>query len=123
MEQLKSFRNWVVTYPQDKVPLNPITMQKASTIDPYTWCDYATAEACVKFNRSLILGFVLTNTPYSAVDLDTYKTKDQRILDRHKAIYERLSSYSELSPHDGVDRKSTRLNSSHEFVSRMPSSA
>ena len=23
----------------------------------------------------------------------------------------------------GVDRKSTRLNSSHEFVSRMPSSA
>ena len=24
---------------------------------------------------------------------------------------------------DGLDRKSTRLNSSHEFVSRMPSSA
>ena len=40
--------------------------------------------------------------------------------------------YSELSPDnmivldlegDIVDRKSTRLNSSHEFVSRMPSSA
>ena len=28
--------------------------------------------------------------------------------------------YTELS---GIDRKSTRLNSSHEFVSRMPSSA
>ena len=25
--------------------------------------------------------------------------------------------------YNGVDRKSTRLNSSHEFVSRMPSSA
>ena len=25
--------------------------------------------------------------------------------------------------HDSPDRKSTRLNSSHEFVSRMPSSA
>ena len=25
--------------------------------------------------------------------------------------------------YDNIDRKSTRLNSSHEFVSRMPSSA
>ena len=28
-----------------------------------------------------------------------------------------------LLTHFGIDRKSTRLNSSHEFVSRMPSSA
>ena len=36
--------------------------------------------------------------------------------------------YQELAkvvkdPKDAEDRKSTRLNSSHEFVSRMPSSA
>ena len=30
---------------------------------------------------------------------------------------------SDLSTIDGVDRKSTRLNSSHEWISRMPSSA
>ena len=29
----------------------------------------------------------------------------------------------ELAPDPELDRKSTRLNSSHEFVSRMPSSA
>ena len=32
-------------------------------------------------------------------------------------------STRELAKEQGVDRKSTRLNSSHEFVSRMPSSA
>ena len=30
---------------------------------------------------------------------------------------------SQVGPYDAQDRKSTRLNSSHEFVSRMPSSA
>ena len=30
---------------------------------------------------------------------------------------------SEFMKEKGIDRKSTRLNSSHEFVSRMPSSA
>jgi hypothetical protein len=102
MEQLKPYNNWVVTYLHDKIPLNPKSMQKASTTDPFTWTDYATAEACVRFNPQLVKGFVLTNTPYSAVDLDTYKTTDQRIMDKHKAIYERFRSYSELSPRGGV---------------------
>ena len=30
---------------------------------------------------------------------------------------------AQLTLRSGLDRKSTRLNSSHEFVSRMPSSA
>ena len=33
------------------------------------------------------------------------------------------TGYLGLGTEDGLDRKSTRLNSSHEFVSRMPSSA
>lgn len=102
MDQLKPYKNWVVTYPHDKVPLNPYTMQKASTVDALTWSDYATAEACVRFNPHLILGFVFTNTPFSGIDLDTYKTTDKAIIAKHKGIYERVNSYSELSPNDGV---------------------
>ena len=37
-------------------------------------------------------------------------------------IYSRLQE-GPVSYAEAVDRKSTRLNSSHEFVSRMPSSA
>ena len=36
---------------------------------------------------------------------------------------ETLLLFSEFYREDVLDRKSTRLNSSHEFVSRMPSSA
>ena len=34
-----------------------------------------------------------------------------------------IDDLTTLASVDGADRKSTRLNSSHEFVSRMPSSA
>ena len=46
-----------------------------------------------------------------------------------EAVYEKLSDLSNLEkvkdrlPEDKVDRKSTRLNSSHPPESRMPSSA
>ena len=36
---------------------------------------------------------------------------------------ERLEAFAEEVQPGIIDRKSTRLNSSHEFVSRMPSSA
>ena len=39
----------------------------------------------------------------------------------HLEAFSRL--YALLQEASGKDRKSTRLNSSHEFVSRMPSSA
>ena len=38
----------------------------------------------------------------------------------YKAALSEVSAYFDTEP---ADRKSTRLNSSHEFVSRMPSSA
>ena len=33
------------------------------------------------------------------------------------------TAYSDIDANCGLDRKSTRLNSSHEWISRMPSSA
>ena len=47
----------------------------------------------------------------------------QDAANREKANQTALSLFGQPSQYGGGDRKSTRLNSSHEFVSRMPSSA
>ncbi len=103
-QELTALKQWVVAKP-DKVPLNPRTGLKASVTEPLTWTDYATASGCVQSmpELKLVLGFVLTaDDPFVCVDLDSHKTTDQTILDTHKAIYERLNSYSEKSPNGGV---------------------
>ena len=55
---------------------------------------------------------------------------EPRVLGEAKFGYEEVSSPELFEPHFGIDesgkgedRKSTRLNSSHEWISRMPSSA
>ena len=61
--------------------------------------------------------------------LKEQKTNVMRILDQKKIPYEARHYPHGAEAVDGLavaralDRKSTRLNSSHEFVSRMPSSA
>lgn len=103
IEELAAYSQWVVTYTQDKIPLNPYTGLRAAVNDPATWSDYKTAANCVAANRFLTLGFVLTvNDPYVCVDLDTYRTLNPEIIEYHKRIYERFDSYSELSPSGGV---------------------
>ena len=42
---------------------------------------------------------------------------------QHLSLPDTLTRAWSTSTGEGADRKSTRLNSSHEFVSRMPSSA
>ena len=50
--------------------------------------------------------------PYAAPDW--YECTSARVKERQRCLRHTLQT---------IDRKSTRLNSSHEFVSRMPSSA
>ena len=103
IEELKQFNQFVVTYVLDKIPLDPKSGLRAAVDNPSTWSDYETANACLVNQPGLTLGFVLTpNDPYVCVDLDTYKTSDSTIIQKHKAIYETFNSYSELSPHGGV---------------------
>ena len=56
-----------------------------------------------------------------------YKTKSKNAQEAHEAIRPTSAAITpadvEGKIDDDLDRKSTRLNSSHEFVSRMPSSA
>jgi hypothetical protein len=101
--ELKKYPNFVVCYTLDKIPLNPVNGERAAVNDPSTWSDYATATACLVQDSRLTLGFVLTSDdPYVCIDLDTYKTTDAVIIQKHKTIYETFNSYSELSPQGGV---------------------
>jgi hypothetical protein len=101
--ELAALPQWVVTYVLDKIPLDPKSGLRAAVNDPATWGTFETASACVAVNTGLTLGFVLTpNDPYICIDLDTYKTTDPVIIQKHKVIYETFNSYSELSPQGGV---------------------
>ena len=53
------------------------------------------------------------------LDFD-YITMGQRIKQRRKELNMTQADFAEKLD---IDRKSTRLNSSHEWISRMPSSA
>ena len=55
-----------------------------------------------------------------------FATNNQHKLDEVRKItagYAEIISLSDIDCHDDIDRKSTRLNSSHSGQSRMPSSA
>ena len=65
---------------------------------------------------------VIINLP-STVEMDTPNVYADQIEWMCKNFKDRERVIVSLHPHNDRDRKSTRLNSSHEFVSRMPSSA
>jgi hypothetical protein len=101
--ELAALPQWVVTYILDKIPLDPKSGLRAAVDDPSTWGTFEIASACLANHPGLTLGFVLTpEDPYVCIDLDTYKTNDPAIIQRHKDIYEAFNSYSELSPKGGV---------------------
>ena len=103
IKELAAYPQWIVTFVQDKIPLNPHTGQHAAVNDPTTWSTFEVASACVATNPFLTLGFVLTpKDPFVCIDLDTYKTMSPEIIALHKSIYESFDSYSELSPNGGV---------------------
>ena len=57
---------------------------------------------------------------YQAYLLNVGATEALRCYDGTETYWDRVQA---IPVRFGADRKSTRLNSSHEFVSRMPSSA
>jgi hypothetical protein len=76
--ELKERRQWLVwryetseTGKQTKVPYNPVTMLRASVIDPATWTDFFTALEASRAPGISGIGFVLTpSDPYTIIDLD-----------------------------------------------------
>lgn len=65
-----------------KIPVNPLTLSRASSTDPNTWTDFATASAMLSVDTSLRgVGFILTpNDPYFLLDLDGCRDIDTGML-------------------------------------------
>lgn len=81
-----------------KVPYNPLTGFKASTMDASTWTDFETAKA--QMGRYSGIGFVFTkDDPYVGIDLDHVLDDNGNFIQKDaKEIFEKCSSYTEISP-------------------------
>jgi putative DNA primase/helicase len=72
-------------------------MQKASSTDPATWCDFETAREAIEHGKLPLLGFVLGHG-FVGVDLDKCRQRDTGVIEAWaSAIVERLNSYTEVS--------------------------
>ena len=83
-----------------KPPINPRTGRPASTTDPTTWSDHATAKAAVRRYRCHGVGFVFTaEDPFVGIDLDGgYDPETGRPTDWAAPIVAAFNSYTEISP-------------------------
>ena len=95
IDDLLPYPNWVVRR-ADKIPLNPRTLERAKSNDASTWGCYEEARLACERDPSLGLGFQLSGSPFSCIDLDA--TDNPSILQAQRQIYEGFQSYAERSP-------------------------
>lgn len=83
-----------------KVPVDPSTGTFASTDDPDSWTDFATAREFVVSGSAAGIGFVFTDDdPVVGVDLDDCRVAETGTgADWATAIIDHLESYTEVSP-------------------------
>lgn len=93
--ELRELHQWCVAGP-DKIPLT-VDGRAASSIDPSTWTDFASAQASAKRSGSL-LGFMLSaDDPFCCVDMDIKDSTPPEDIARFESIVESLDSYTERS--------------------------
>ena len=88
---------------QTKVPYNPRTGRRAASNDPTTWASSQHAHhACEQHpTRYAGVGFVFAGD-YTGADLDHCVLPDGQIDSWARMVLERLDSYAEYSPNDGI---------------------
>ena len=111
LDELKADPSWVVcrmikekgkAKPRKK-PINPVSRRGASTTDPRTWVEYATArDAYGRCKSYVAMGYVFHNAGIVAIDFDhcveevrpgVYEVVNPEI----DSIIKRMNSYTELS--------------------------
>jgi putative DNA primase/helicase len=81
-----------------KIPYNPITHRRASSTDPSTWSDWATAIGASSMHGYAGVGCMIAS-PYAAIDLDKCRDNTTGIVEPWAAaVVGELNSYTELSP-------------------------
>ncbi len=103
--ELRARDQWVrfTLVPQEgkkpkKVPLRPSGPGAASSTDPSTWGDFATAHANIGQDGSVGIGYVFTaEDPYVGIDFD-HVLEDGRLHPAVAGLVEDLATYTEVSP-------------------------
>ncbi|MCI6141288.1 MAG: phage/plasmid primase, P4 family [Subdoligranulum variabile] len=96
-EELKAQKRWVCCT-ADKLPINPANGNAASSTDPATWADYATAAGAVERRGCRGIGFVLGNG-WCGIDIDHCISPDTGdLLPEAQTIVDVMQSYTEISP-------------------------
>lgn len=98
--ELRALPQWMVAGSGDpsskeyKRPIDPKTGRWGSPTDPTTWGTFEQAMA----SPYPLKGFVFSATdPYSVIDLDTYKAKNEQVKNLHAEIARHAETYAELS--------------------------
>lgn len=98
--ELRALPQWMVAGSGDpsskeyKRPIDPKTGRWGSPTDPTTWGTFEEAMA----SPYPLKGFVFhASDPYSVIDLDTYKAKNEQVKNLHAEIARHAETYSELS--------------------------
>lgn len=96
LEELKNYPNWVCR--SGKKPIKPGTNKYASTTDGETWGKYEDAVASVQEFGLSGIGFVLTGTPFTVIDLDHVINETGALDARAAELVAAVDSYTEYSP-------------------------
>lgn len=98
--ELRALPQWMVAGAGDpsskeyKRPVDPKTGRWGSPTDPTTWGTFEQAMA----SPYPLKGFVFTAAdPFTVIDLDTYKAKNQQVKDLHSEILRHAETYAETS--------------------------
>jgi primase-polymerase (primpol)-like protein len=103
LRELAGYPNFIVWQYKEvngqrkKPPVNPMTHRPASPADRSTWGTLETALSAVATGQYQGIGFMLSRSPFSGIDLD-HCIREGRIEPWAKAIIETLDTYTEYSP-------------------------
>lgn len=97
--ELAKYKNWVVR-DANKKPYSVFTGYGANPQAQNEWCNLATALATVKKypNKYAGIGFELSHSPFTVIDLDHCVNDDGTLSDFAKTVVAMFESYTEFSP-------------------------
>lgn len=102
-EELKKYNHWVcwkfmtVNGRRTKMPINPLTGNRAMANNPRTWSSYKDAVEMSKYYDGV--GFVFSrNDPFIGIDIDHCINENGKMAEYAEKIMKECGSYAELSP-------------------------
>lgn len=95
--EMTSLPRWVCVRKDSKVPMQAAQNKAASSADPATWSDYATAKKAVESGRYDYLGFVFNGDGIVGIDIDRGYSENGFLSDLSTDCMRACESFTERS--------------------------